>query len=88
MKVLIYVNTSKEVGEVDHLKVFANEEAMEKWFEENDPRAWHSNMRYWSEQYRPPHRHAHDADRGARGHLEFARALTPRRHVHRRRCPV
>jgi hypothetical protein len=35
--VLVYVNTSKEVGDVDHLKVFANEEAMEKWFEENDP---------------------------------------------------
>jgi len=37
MKVLIYVNTSAEVGDVDHLKVFANEEAMEKWFKENDP---------------------------------------------------
>jgi hypothetical protein len=37
MKVLIYVNTGAEVGNVDHLKVFANEEAMEKWFEENDP---------------------------------------------------
>jgi hypothetical protein len=37
MKVLIYVNTNKEVGDVDHLKVFANEEATEKWFEENDP---------------------------------------------------
>jgi hypothetical protein len=35
--VLIYVNTSKEVGDVDHLKVVANEEAMEKWFAENDP---------------------------------------------------
>ncbi len=35
--VLIYVNTSKEVGDVDYLKVFANEEAMEKWFQENDP---------------------------------------------------
>jgi hypothetical protein len=35
--VLIYVNTSAEVGDVDHLKVFANEEAAEKWFEENDP---------------------------------------------------
>ena len=35
--VLIYVNTAKEVGDVDHLKVFANEEAMEKWFEANDP---------------------------------------------------
>jgi hypothetical protein len=37
MRVLIYVNTSKEVGDVDHLKVFANEEAAETWFEENDP---------------------------------------------------
>jgi hypothetical protein len=35
--VLIYVNTSKEVGDVDHLKVFANEDAAERWFEENDP---------------------------------------------------
>jgi hypothetical protein len=30
-------HTNKEVGDVDHLKVFANEEPMEKWFEENDP---------------------------------------------------
>jgi hypothetical protein len=35
--VLIYVNTSKQVGDVDHLKVFANEVAAEKWFMENDP---------------------------------------------------
>jgi hypothetical protein len=37
MKVLIYVNTSKEVGDPDHLKVFANADAAETWFEENDP---------------------------------------------------
>jgi hypothetical protein len=36
MTVLIYVNTSKQVGGVDHLKVFATDTA-EKWFEENDP---------------------------------------------------
>ena len=35
--VWVYINTAKEVGDVDHLKVFANEEAAEKWFEENDP---------------------------------------------------
>jgi hypothetical protein len=35
--VLIYVDTSKDVGDVDHLKIFANEEAAEKWFAENDP---------------------------------------------------
>jgi hypothetical protein len=35
MRVLIYVNTSAEVGDVDHLKVFAN--AADAWFKENDP---------------------------------------------------
>jgi hypothetical protein len=37
MTVLIYVNTSKQVGGADHLKVFANFDAAETWFEENDP---------------------------------------------------
>jgi hypothetical protein len=35
--VLIYVDTSREVGDIDHLKVFANSDAAEKWFEDNDP---------------------------------------------------
>ncbi len=33
----IYVDTRKEVGDADHLKVFANADAAETWFEENDP---------------------------------------------------
>jgi hypothetical protein len=37
MTVLIYVNTSKQVGDADHLKVFASADAMETWLEENDP---------------------------------------------------
>jgi hypothetical protein len=37
MTVFIYVNTSKHVGDADHLKVFATVDAAEKWFEENDP---------------------------------------------------
>ena len=37
MTVLIYVDTSKQVGDADHLKVFANFDAVETWFEENDP---------------------------------------------------
>ena len=37
MTVWIYVNTSKQVGDPDHLKVFANVDAAETWFEENDP---------------------------------------------------
>jgi hypothetical protein len=35
--VLIYVDTSKQVGDKDHLKVFADTETAEAWFEENDP---------------------------------------------------
>jgi hypothetical protein len=31
MTVFIYVNTSKQVGDVDHLKVFANADAAETW---------------------------------------------------------
>jgi hypothetical protein len=33
---LVYINTSAEVGDEDHVKVFANEAAAEKWFSEND----------------------------------------------------
>ena len=35
--VWIYVNTSKQVGDAEHVKVFANQDAAETWFEENDP---------------------------------------------------
>jgi hypothetical protein len=35
--VLVYVDTRKQVGGIDHLKVFAHEEAAERWFNENDP---------------------------------------------------
>lgn len=35
--VWIYVDTRKQVGDVDHLKVFANLDAAETCFEENDP---------------------------------------------------
>jgi hypothetical protein len=35
--VWIYVDTSKQVGDKDHLKVFATEEAAERWFTEHDP---------------------------------------------------
>ena len=37
MTVLIYVDRSKQVGDRDHLKVFANADAAETWFEGNDP---------------------------------------------------
>ena len=37
MTVWIYVDTSKQVGDPDHLKVFANQEAAQAWFAEHDP---------------------------------------------------
>jgi len=35
--VWIYTDTGKDVGDVDHLKVFATPEAADEWFAENDP---------------------------------------------------
>ena len=37
MTVFVYVNTAKQVGDVDHIKVFSTVGAAETWFEENDP---------------------------------------------------
>ena len=37
MTVLIYVDTSKQVSDKVHLKVFANEDAAETWLQGNDP---------------------------------------------------
>ena len=33
MTVSAYVNMSKQIGDKDHVKVFANVDAAEKWFE-------------------------------------------------------
>lgn len=35
--VLIYVDTSKKVGDAEHLKVFADQDAAEAWFAAHDP---------------------------------------------------
>jgi hypothetical protein len=37
MTVFVYVNTNKQIGDKDHIKVFANADAAETWFEQNDP---------------------------------------------------
>ena len=37
MKVWIYVDTSKQVGDREHIKVFASQEVALAWFELNDP---------------------------------------------------
>jgi hypothetical protein len=35
--VWIYVDTRRDVGDADYLKVFASEDLAKKWLEENDP---------------------------------------------------
>ncbi|UGA46678.1 hypothetical protein HU230_0011800 [Bradyrhizobium quebecense] len=35
--VWVYVNTSAQVGDVDHLEIFASEEAANNWLAEHDP---------------------------------------------------
>lgn len=35
--VLVYVDTSKQVGDADHLKVFKSQAAADAWFKANDP---------------------------------------------------
>jgi hypothetical protein len=37
MTVFVYVNTSKQVGDPEHLKVFATADVAAKWFEEKTP---------------------------------------------------
>jgi hypothetical protein len=37
MTVWVYVDTSRQIGDVDHLKIFATAEAADAWFRENDP---------------------------------------------------
>jgi len=37
MTVFVYVKTAKQVGDPEHIKVFANADAAETWFAENDP---------------------------------------------------
>ena len=37
MTVWVYVDTSKQVGDKDHLRVFATEDAANRWFAEHDP---------------------------------------------------
>ena len=39
MTVWSYVNSSKQLGDPDHLKLFASVDAADTWLQENDPEA-------------------------------------------------
>jgi hypothetical protein len=45
------VDTNKEVGDVNHLEVFATPELADEWLRDTIRKAWHSNMRFWSDRY-------------------------------------
>jgi hypothetical protein len=45
MTVLIYVDMGKQVGDPDHLKVFANADAAEAGLRRTIPKAWRSSTR-------------------------------------------
>ena len=49
MTVFIYVNTCKQVGDADHLKVFAMSTLRKSGSRRTTRKAWRSNMRFWSE---------------------------------------
>jgi hypothetical protein len=48
--VWIYVDSTRDAGDAEHLKVFAADDIVEKWFREYDPETWRLNMRFWSDQ--------------------------------------
>jgi hypothetical protein len=52
MTVFVYVNTSKQVGDPDHLKVFANADAAERGSRKTTRRAWPLSTRFWNEKGR------------------------------------
>jgi hypothetical protein len=35
--VFVYVNTAVQVGDVEHIKIFASADAAKAWLDENDP---------------------------------------------------
>jgi hypothetical protein len=49
MTVWIYVDTSKQVGDRNHLKVFANEDVPKRGFRKTTRKTSRSNMRFWNE---------------------------------------
>src|SRR6186997_717482 len=48
MTVLIYVDTGKQIGDPEHLKVFANADAAAAWFAETIPKAWPLSTSFWT----------------------------------------
>ena len=54
MTVFVYVNISEQVGDPEHINVFANADAAENWLEENDPEGVAFEYGFWNEPDWPP----------------------------------
>jgi hypothetical protein len=48
--VWIYVDTTRDAGDAEHLKVFAADDVAEKWSGNTILKAWRLSMRIWSDQ--------------------------------------
>ena len=66
MTVWVYVNTSKHVGDRDHVKVFAKADAGKRGFRKTTRKASRSNTRFWSEPLRLDHLYGLRCWRGRR----------------------
>jgi hypothetical protein len=61
MIVLIYVNTSKQVGDPEHLKCSRTPTPRKRGSRKTAPKASLSSMRSWSESHRTPNYPCHAA---------------------------
>ena len=57
MTVLIYVDTSKQVGDPDHLKVFASATPRKPGSRKTILKAWRLSIGFWDERGRQLRRH-------------------------------
>src|SRR5450631_2453052 len=75
MTVLIYVNTSKQVGDPEHLKVFANATPPKNGSRKMTPKASLSSMRSWSESQRASDDPCHAVDHDLGDPLDLRSAM-------------
>ena len=52
MTVYVYINTGKQVGDAEHVKVFANQMLRKHGLQRTIPKAWPLNMTFWSKRDR------------------------------------
>jgi hypothetical protein len=73
--VWIYVDTNKEVGDVNHLKVFATSELADEWFKENDAEGVAFEYEVLESSGSAPNDPCHPVDRGVGDHVEFVSSI-------------